>query len=150
MYGWSSIGNSSYHALQTNLRKQFSRGLQFDFNYTYSKSIDITSAASRVGFSVYGYQNIGLVGTRIANAFSPNLARAVSDFDTTHQFNLNWIAELPVGKGRALAGNANGVLDAFIGGWQTSGVALGLAGSPSALTVANAGRQTGSSLRSLR
>src|SRR5216684_13477 len=74
-YGWSSMGNSSYHALQVNLRKQVSHGLQFDFNYTWSKSIDITSAASRVGFSVYGYQNVGLVGTRLANAFSPNRRR---------------------------------------------------------------------------
>jgi hypothetical protein len=130
MYGWSSMGNSSYHALQMNVRKQLSHGFQFDFNYTWSKSIDITSAASRVGFSVYGYQNVGLVGSRLANAFSPNLARAVSDFDTTHQFNLNWIAELPVGRGRALAGNANGLLDAFIGGWQTSGVARWTSGFP--------------------
>src|SRR6266853_525832 len=130
MYGWSSVGNSSYHALQVSLRKQFSQGVQFDFNYTFSKSIDITSAASRVGFSVYGYQNIGLVGTRLANAFSPNLARAVSDFDSTHQFNLNWVAELPVGKGRAFAGSAHGLLDAFIGGWSTSGVARYTSGFP--------------------
>jgi hypothetical protein len=130
MYGWSSIGSSSYHALQTSLRKQLSHGVQFDFNYTYSKSIDITSAASRVGFSVYGYQNVGLVGTRLANAFSPHLARAVSDFDVTHQFNSNWIVELPVGKGHALAGNANGLLDAFIGGWQTSGVVRWTSGFP--------------------
>ena len=129
-YGWSSIGSSSYHALQMNLRKQVSHGFQFDFNYTWSKSIDITSAASRVGFSVYGYQNVGLVGTRLANAFSPNLARAVSDFDTTHQFNLNWVAELPVGKGRAYAGSAHGLLDAFIGGWSTSGVARYTSGFP--------------------
>src|SRR6267154_2402646 len=45
MYGWSSIGSSSYHALQSTLRKQFSQGIQFDLNYTYSKSLDITSAA---------------------------------------------------------------------------------------------------------
>jgi Carboxypeptidase regulatory-like domain len=130
MYGWSSVGSSSYHALQVNLRKQVSHGLQFDMNYTYSKSIDITSAASRVGFSVYGYQNIGLVGSRLANAFSPNLARAVSDFDSTHQFNLNWVAELPVGRGRAVAGSANGWLDALIGGWSTSGVARYTSGFP--------------------
>jgi hypothetical protein len=130
MYGWSSVGSSSYHALQVNLKKQVSHGLQFDLNYTWSKSIDITSAASRVGFSVYGYQNVGLVGTRLANAFSPNLARAVSDFDSTHQFNLNWVAELPVGRGRAFAGRASGLLDAFIGGWSTSGVARYTSGFP--------------------
>jgi hypothetical protein len=130
MYAWSSIGSSNYHALQASLRKQFSHGVQFDFNYTFSKSTDITSAASRVGFSVYGYQNIGLVGSRLANAFTPNLARAVSDYDLTHQINLNWIADLPVGKGRALARNANGIVDAFIGGWQLSGLARWTTGFP--------------------
>jgi len=130
MYGWNSVGTSNYHALQVSLRKQFSHGVQFDFNYTFSKSIDITSAASRVGFAVSGYQNIGLVGTRLANAFSPNLARAVSDFDLTHQMNLNWRAELPIGRGRALARNANGVVNGFIGGWEISGVARWTSGFP--------------------
>ncbi len=130
MYGWSSIGSSSYHALQANLKKQFSHGLQFDLNYTYSKSLDITSAASRVGFSVYGYTNIGLVGSRLANAFSPRLAHAPSDFDLTHQINLNWIADLPFGRGRAYASNDSGVVDALIGGWQLSGVARWTSGFP--------------------
>jgi hypothetical protein len=129
-YGWSSIGSSSYHALQTTLRKQFSHGVQFDLNYTYSKSLDITSAASRVGFAVYGYTNIGLVGSRLANAFSPNLARAPSDFDLTHQINLDWIVDLPVGKGRAIASHASGALDAFVGGWQVSGLARWTSGFP--------------------
>src|SRR5260370_16321122 len=92
--------------------------------------MDITSAASRVGFSVYGYQNIGLVGSRLANAFSPKLARAVSDYDLTHQINLNWIADVPIGKGRTLAHNASGLLDAFIGGWQLSGLARWTSGFP--------------------
>jgi hypothetical protein len=130
MYGWSSIGNSSYNALQVNLKKQFSQGVQFDLNYTYSKSLDITSAASRVGFAVYGYTNIGLVGSRLANAFSPNLARAPSDFDLTHQFNLDWVAELPFGKGHAFASNASGVKNAFIGNWQLSGIARWTSGFP--------------------
>ncbi|MBV8052050.1 MAG: hypothetical protein JOZ80_12715, partial [Acidobacteriaceae bacterium] len=130
MYAWSSIGSSSYHALQASLRKQFSRGVQFDLNYTFSKSLDITSAASRVGFAVYGYTNIGLVGSRLANAFSPKLARAPSDFDLTHQLNLNWIADLPFGRGRALASNAGGVLNGIIGNWQLSGVARWTSGFP--------------------
>jgi hypothetical protein len=130
MYGWSSVGNSSYHALQASLRKQFSHGVQFDFNYTFSKSIDITSAASRVGFSVYGYQNIGLVGSRLANDFSPNLARAVSDYDLTHQVNANWIVDLPVGKGRAFAHDSGKVVDALLGGWQLTGLARWTSGFP--------------------
>ena len=129
-YGWSSIGSSTYHALQANLRKQLSHGVQFDLNYTYSRSLDITSAASRVGFAVYGYTNIGLVGSRLVNAFSPRLARAPSDFDLTHQLNLDWVADLPFGKGRAIATNPSGVLDAFIGNWQLSGIARWTSGFP--------------------
>ncbi len=103
MYGWSSVGTSNYNALQTSLRKQFARGVEFEFNYTFSKSIDITSAASRVGY------NQGLNGSQLVNAFLPNQNRAVSDFDTTHQVNANWRVDLPFGKGQALARNAGGV-----------------------------------------
>jgi Carboxypeptidase regulatory-like domain/TonB dependent receptor len=128
MYGWSSTGNSHYNALQANLRKRFSHGVQFDLNYTYSKSIDITSGAARLAFS--GSDNIGAPGSRLPNAFSPNQFRAVSDFDTTHQFNADWIVELPFGKGRRFARDAGGPLDAFIGGWQVSGLARWTTGFP--------------------
>jgi Carboxypeptidase regulatory-like domain len=103
-FAWSSIGKSNYNALQATLRKQFSNGLQFDFNYTYSKSIDITSSATRLSWS--SSVNVGAPGTRLVNAFSPNARRAVSDFDTTHQFNANWMAALPFGRGRRFAGAA--------------------------------------------
>jgi carboxypeptidase family protein len=128
MYAWSSIGNSHYNALQANLRKRVSHGVQFDVNYTYSKSIDITSGAARLGFS--GSDNIGSPGSRLPNAFSPNQFRAVSDFDTTHQINADWIVELPFGKGRRFAHDAGGALDAFIGGWQVSGLARWTTGFP--------------------
>jgi hypothetical protein len=64
------------------------------------------------------------------NAFSPNARRGVSDFDTTHQINLNWIAELPVGKDKRFAGNVGAVLDGFIGGWEFSGLARWTSGFP--------------------
>ena len=130
MYAWSSVGNSNYNALQATLRKQFSHGVQFDLNYTYSKSIDITSSAARVGYSLVGYQNIGLLGSKLSNAFFPNLNRAVSDYDLTHQINANWIAALPFGKGQPVARNAGGLLNAFIGGWQLSGLARWTTGLP--------------------
>ncbi len=128
MYAWSSIGRSSYNALQASLRKQFSSGLQFDLNYTYSKSIDISSSATRLGFS--SSVNVGAPGTRLVNAFSPDQRRGVSDFDTTHQINANWIAELPFGKSKHFVGNAGSALDAFIGGWQLSGLARWTSGFP--------------------
>ena len=49
LYGWRSIGYSNYNALQVSLTKHVSHGLLFDFNYTYSKSLDIGSDAESVG-----------------------------------------------------------------------------------------------------
>ena len=46
---WRSIGTANYNALQVVLRKRMTHGLQFDFNYSYSKSIDLSSSAERVG-----------------------------------------------------------------------------------------------------
>jgi hypothetical protein len=128
MFAWSSIGKSNYNALQATLRKQFSSGAQFDLNYTYSKSIDITSAATRLGWAACC--NVGAPGTRLVNAFDPNGRRGVSDFDTTHQINANWIVDLPFGRGKHFAANAGGTADAFIGGWQLSGLARWTSGFP--------------------
>jgi Carboxypeptidase regulatory-like domain len=128
MFGWSSIGTSSYNALQATLSKKVSHNLQFDFNYTYSKSIDITSAATRLGFS--SSVNVGAPGSRLVNAWSPNQRRAVSDFDTTHQVNANWVFDLPVGKGQTFARNAGSGLDAVVGGWELSGIARWTSGFP--------------------
>jgi len=127
-YGWSSIGTSNYNALQVTLKKQFRGGVQFDFNYTFSKSIDITSAAARLNFS--GTDNVGAPGSRLVNAFSPNQFRAVSDFDTTHQINANWVADLPFGKGRSFGRNAGSALNAIIGGWQLTGLVRWTSGFP--------------------
>ncbi len=123
LYAWRSTGNANYHAMQVTLRKQMSHGVQFDFNYTYSKSIDLSSDAERVD----AYSGLG---GQIINSWSPKQLRAVSDYDTTHQFNTNWIAELPFGKGRLLGRNSHGVVEAAIGGWQLSGLARWTTGFP--------------------
>jgi hypothetical protein len=128
MFGWSSIGRSSYNALQVTLANRSAHGVQFDLNYTYSKSIDITSGATRLGFS--SSTNVGAPGSRLVNAFSPTQRRAVSDFDTTHQINANWIVDLPFGKGHSIAGHAGSALDAFVGGWEVSGLARWTSGYP--------------------
>ncbi|HKF54493.1 MAG TPA: hypothetical protein VKJ45_03580, partial [Blastocatellia bacterium] len=128
LYAWRSISNANYNAMQVNLRKRMSQGVQFDFNYTYSKSIDLESDAERID----PYEGLG---GQIVNSWDPGQNRGVSDFDTTHQFNLNWIAELPFGKGKGLARNAGGVLNGVIGGWELSGLARWTSGFP--ITINN-------------
>jgi hypothetical protein len=123
LYTWRTMSSAQYHAMQVNVRKHMSHGVQFDFNYTFSKGIDISSDANRVNAE-------GGLGANIIDAWKPNLLRAVSDFDTTHQFNANWIIDLPFGKGRWIGTNAHGPLEAIIGGWELTGIARWTSGFP--------------------
>jgi hypothetical protein len=117
LYAWRSIGNSAYNGLQVSLRKRMTGGLNFDVNYTYSKSIDVGSNAERINeFEGSGF------ASQIINAWSPRQLRSVSDFDNTHQINANWVYELPVGRGKHFAGNMGRAMDAVFGGWQISGL----------------------------
>ncbi len=123
LYSWRSIGNSAYNAGQILLRHAMSHGLQFDLNYTYSKSIDMGSDAERIG-------NLGGPGDQIYDAWSPKLQRAISTFDTTHQINSNWVWELPVGRGRAAGSGFGRLADAVFGGWDLTGVLRWSSGLP--------------------
>jgi hypothetical protein len=123
LYVWKSMGASNYNALQADLKHKLTHGVQFDFNYTYSKSIDLSSDAERVG-------TIGGTGAQVQNAWNPFQFRAVSDFDATHQITANWIADLPFGRNRAIGRNVNKGVDAFIGGWELSGLGRWTSGFP--------------------
>jgi len=126
LYAWRSIGNSAYHAGQLLLKHAMSHGLQFDVNYTFSKSIDMGSDAERIG-------DLGGPGDQIYNAWSPQLQRAISTFDTTHQLNSNWLWELPFGRGRAFGGNSGHLTDTVLGGWQLAGLLRWTSGFPVSL-----------------
>jgi hypothetical protein len=115
LYMFKSMGTANYNAMQLSLRHKMTHGVQFDLNYTFSKSIDLASDAERVG-------TIGGNGAQIQNAWDPFQFRAVSDYDATHQFNANWVIDLPFGRNRLVGRNANRGLDAVIGGWQLSGL----------------------------
>jgi hypothetical protein len=127
LYGWQTRSNSNYNALQVTLRHAMSAGLQFDLNYVYSHSIDASSNAERVnGFEAAGgvaYNNQAI------NAWSPDLWRATSDFDTTHQLNFNAIWDIPYGKGRRWS-TGNRVMNSMFGGWGLSSLGRWTSGFP--------------------
>ena len=123
LYVWKSMGTANYNAMQVDLQHKFSHGVQFDFNYTFSKSIDLASDAERVG-------TIGGNGGQIQNAWDEFQFRGVSDFDTTHQLTANWIADLPFGRNRMIGRNVGKGLDAIIGGWQLAGLGRWTSGFP--------------------
>ena len=123
LYAWRSIGNASYNGLQLALRKRFSQGVQFDLNYTFSKSLDLASDAERIGAW-------NALSGNVINSWNFKALRGLSDFDTTHQINGNWVIELPFGRNKHFGNSANGALDAVIGGWQLSGIYRWTTGFP--------------------
>ena len=122
LYAWSSIGKSAYNAGQVIIRSKPSHGLQMDFNYTYSQSLDVCSDSERV--PSFG----GLCA--VINTWNPNQLRGPSDFDARHQLNTNWVYDLPFGQGRHFGHNWNRFTDAVFGGWQVSGLARWTSGFP--------------------
>jgi carboxypeptidase family protein len=120
----TNLGSSSYNAMLVSLRKRFSQGAQFDFNYSFSHSVDNLSSVSNT-----------LAGGLICDYRNPRACRGNSDFDIRHLINVNGIYELPFGRGKAMAGNAHGVLNTLIGGWQVGGIFTYRSGLPFSLTT---------------
>lgn len=131
LYALRTTTNANYNALEITLQHKMVHGIQFDFNYTYGKSIDIASDAERVG-------PWGGLGGAVINSWSPNAGRADSDFDLRHQFNTNFIWEMPFGKGKWIGHDVNSVGEAIFGGWQLSGLVRWTSGFP--VTVDNGGQ----------
>jgi Carboxypeptidase regulatory-like domain len=125
LYALSTIGMSYYNAGQITLRHPSSHGLQADISYTYSRSIDMGSDAER---------NTEFTGqgsfSDILNTWKPQLNRGVSDFDTAHLLTADWVYQLPVGRGQHFLGGSNAIVNAFIGGWQSSGIVRATSGLP--------------------
>jgi len=109
---YSTIGSSDYHGATVTLRHRFKSDLAFDLNYTFAKSFDDSSVLEAQAATA----------NFIRNPLNLRLSRAVSNFDVRHNFNANWLAALPFGRGKWLLGNSNRALDAIIGGWQLTGI----------------------------
>jgi hypothetical protein len=104
----TSNGNSNYHAGYFSIRKQLSRGLLFQANYTWSHSFDT------IGFT---QENVFITPS---DNFNPHRDYGPSQFDRRHTLNLFYVYDLPFGKGHFLGGS-NNILDRIVGGWSFSG-----------------------------
>ncbi len=108
------------------MSKNLSNGLQFDFNYTWSHSIDNTSFfANSMGDTGIG-SGIGL----ICDVVRPRECRARSDFDMRHLISTDATYQLPFGKGRLSFATVPHWADEVIGNWDLSGVASFHTGEP--------------------
>jgi hypothetical protein len=118
---------SNYHALQLEARRAMKNGLQFQFNYTFSKLLSDAAGNSQARFEPF-----------IDNA-NPGYEYGRSEYDLTHVINSNFVYELPIGRGKSFLGGANGILDKFVGGWSMSSIIRWQSGNPLSFLAASRG-----------
>lgn len=111
----------NYNSLQVEFRRRFTKGLYFQTNYTFQKTLTNGIGTSQT-----------LVEPFLDNA-RPELEYSRADYDTTHGFKLNGIYELPFGNGRKFFSGAHRVIDGIIGGWQISPIVTVSSGAPISL-----------------
>jgi carboxypeptidase family protein len=126
--------HSSYHALQTSLSQNTARkGLSFQASYTFSKSIDDTSA---VPGGISGSGGV-VLQTLPQDPFNPKADKGPSTFDVTHVFTLSLIQRLPLDR----VGFLRPLGKTLTKGWQFLDITTLTTGPP--FTVYSGVQQTG-------
>jgi hypothetical protein len=141
-----------YNALELSTVVRPYHGLQLLANYTWSKCL-----SNSLGyFGQFGdEEGIGTSQTNGGYFFFQNAYDQRADYgrcisDVASLFNGYVIYELPFGKGKMFAGNANGVLNQVIGGWSlASAIDLhtGFAINPAAPDQSGTGGGVGAAFR---
>ena len=121
-----TIGDSYYNALLIDYNHRFHAGLNVLVSYTFSKFIDDTGGTADWAYrgNSSGYRN----------NYDPGFDRSVDGTDQAQSLVVNYIYELPVGRGKKFAGSAGRVTNAVIGGWQVSGITTIKSGLPLSVT----------------
>ena len=125
-YG-APLGFSTYHAFQFVVNREFSKGLSVYANYVWSKTL------SNVDSSLIG-DNDGPL-----DYYSLKIEKTIAEYDLPHMFKAYASYDLPVGRGKALLGNAPRVVDAVIGGWSFSTILNYFSGTPMQFSASGAG-----------
>ncbi len=107
-----SQGQSLYNALKVDLNRRFSGGIQVGASYTFAKLL--TDAAE----DLFGATPLSGV---VQNPFDRKALRTPSSNIVPNSFVVNFLAELPFGKGKRYL-NDPGLMDRLVGGWQLSSV----------------------------
>lgn len=120
VYNSSGYLSSNYNSLQVAFNRQFANGLMLKGAYTWSHAIDFADDD--------GWQEMDWYGSQ----FYRN--RATAGFDRSDVFQLGWVYELPIGKGKTFL-NGGGLGSKILGGWQFTGLESCYTGNPLTITA---------------
>ena len=106
IFAEDTIANSNYNAFEAMLEKRFSKGLQFQAAYTFSKSIDQASSFEET-----------------LNPFAFGASRALSLFNSAQRFVISYFWDLPIPKHQGWVGKV-------VNDWAISGITSFQSGFP--------------------
>jgi hypothetical protein len=119
-------GDTNYHGLQAEVRRRMYAGVLIQGSYSWSHAISNQQTQGN--------------GTNFTTLRDPGNDKGPSPYDIRQQIKLNWIYELPIGRGRRFFADAgNPVVRKILEGWQLASVTRVQSGSPIRL---NSGRNT--------
>ena len=116
-----TTGIQNYNALQLSVQRRLSNGLQYSFNYGFSKCL--TNAMGYYGR--YGDSTAGQASADKAfqeYVYNLNLDYGLCDHDVTNVFSGYVTYDIPFGRGRQFGNNMSKAVDAVLGGWQANAI----------------------------
>jgi hypothetical protein len=117
-----SDAQAFYNALQVEVKKRFSHGLQFQSSFTWSKNVD----DSTTGVAATDYTPGGAGNT--SNSYNPKVDRGLSSLHQSRTLVINGIYNLPyTGHSRFTSG--------VLGGWQVASIFTAVSGTPFSVYV---------------
>jgi hypothetical protein len=105
---WVWRERAHYDSLQATVTKRFSSGLSFGGAFTWSHDLGTEEGAQ------------GNVPNIMAN----------EQIDARLRLAMNWLWEIPIGRGKKYGQDMNPVVDAIVGGWRFGGIVAFQSGSP--------------------
>jgi hypothetical protein len=119
---WFSEGNSNYNALEVDVNRHLSHGLQLRGVYTWSKSLDNGATLnSSVASNSPGF---------VMNPRKIQSDWGLSTFDVRHLAAISGSYQLPVGGGKHILGGLSGWRDKLVSGWSVTGIETLQSGFP--------------------
>jgi hypothetical protein len=106
IFAQDTVAASNYNSFQASLEKRFTRGLQFQVAYTWSKSIDNASS----------FENI-------LKPICDRCNRSLSLYDARHRLVISYLWQLPVPQYQGAKGK-------LLNGWAVSGITSFQSGFP--------------------
>jgi hypothetical protein len=119
---WYTEGNNRYNALQTDIVRRISHGLEIRANYTWSKNLDMNS-----GLTVAQSNNQGQM---VLDPYDLSRDWGPSALNVAQQAGVALRYQLPFGHGQPLLNGMHGIGEQLIGGWQVNSIITVLSGFP--------------------